>query len=319
MDWKRFFDRIGLDGTRWQWRIRRWQTRWADWIARASDRRRQVTYAHKVCPECGALMARNEPVCPSCHARAGTWSGQVAGRTVRSLVPAGVVVAPALLALNVIIAVMTMIKPGTLDWNRLLDAGFIHGTLLREGEWWRLVSYGFLHGNLLHIVFNMMGLYQLGPLIETEVGRRRFLSLYVLTLIAAGCATAFLRTGLSGGSIGASGAIFGLVGFGLAYSRMLGRAAWYMAFRSMTIQSVIFGVYIQFAGNIRIDNLAHGGGFVAGLALGALMGLERRSAFWTGKRRSVESAWNWLASGALLVTTVSVGAMFVEFVRLLRG
>ena len=317
MDWKKFFDRIGLDGTRWQWRIHRWQRRWGDWRAAAADRRRQVTYAHKVCPECGALVSRDESVCPSCQSAVGSWSGQAAGRAARAVTPAGALVTPALLTTNVVIAVLTMAKPGTLPWDNLLIAGLVHGSLLREGEWWRLISYGFLHGNLVHVLFNMYALYQLGPLIEGTIGRRRFLSLYVLTLLAAGCATAFLRPADGGGSIGASGAVFGLVGFGVAFTRVVGNQHYHQAFRSMAMQSVIFGLYVQFFGGMNIDNLAHGGGFLAGLALGWAMGREQRAAAWGASRRLTEAAWNWLAGGCLVLTLASLAGMFACFVELL--
>ena len=317
MDWKHFFDRIGLDGTRWQWRIHRWQRRWGEWRAAAADRKRQVTYAHKVCPGCGALVSRSEAVCPSCQTSTGSWSGQVAGRAVQAMTPAGALVAPALLAANVVIAILTMAKPGTLPWDNLLLAGRILGSLLREGEWWRLVSYGSLHGNLLHVLFNMYALFQLGPIIEGEIGRRRFLSLYVLTLVAAGCATAFLRSEGGGGSIGASGAVFGLVGFGVAYTRVMGNLHYHQAFRSMALQSVIFGLYIQFFGGVGIDNLAHGGGFAAGLLLGWAMGREKLAADRGASPKSVESAWTWLAAGCLILTLASLAGMFAHFVDLL--
>ena len=58
MDWKQFFDKLGLNGTHWQWRIMRWQKQRADWKERGSNRAPQVSEKHKFCTQCGALLER---------------------------------------------------------------------------------------------------------------------------------------------------------------------------------------------------------------------------------------------------------------------
>src|SRR5260370_39465363 len=84
--------------------------------------------------------------------------------------------------------------------------------LLQEHQWWRLVTAMFLHGGLIHIGFNMMTLMQFGPALEELYGSARYLFLYVVTG-ALGC----LASALMGHfSIGASGALLGLIGAMLA-------------------------------------------------------------------------------------------------------
>src|SRR5258706_13608934 len=81
-----------------------------------------------------------------------------------------------------------------------------------QHQWWRLVTAMFLHGGLIHIGFNMMSLMQLGPALEVLYGSARYLFLYVVT-----GALGFMASALTGHfSIGASGALLGLIGAMLA-------------------------------------------------------------------------------------------------------
>ena len=77
MDWKNFFDRLGLNGVAWQWRIIRWQNAWENRKAQWQEGRRQVVYRHKVCPHCGALVDRHDATCMRCGTAVGSWRGQV--------------------------------------------------------------------------------------------------------------------------------------------------------------------------------------------------------------------------------------------------
>ena len=79
------------------------------------------------------------------------------------------------------------------------------------GEWWRLVTAAFLHGSFLHIAFNMYVLFALGPTLERILGHSRYLILYVLAAIGGGVAS-YVFSDMRTVSVGASGAIFGLMG-----------------------------------------------------------------------------------------------------------
>lgn len=141
---------------------------------------------------------------------------------------------------------------------------------IRQGELYRLLSVTLVHGGLLHLFLNMYALWVVGPIVEQIWGRSLFVLFYVLTAIAASTAS-FLMS--PGPAVGASGAIFGLVGVLLAGSRahdpILDRRA-----RSIVPQlgmfviiNLIFG-FVSEAGGLRVDNAAHVGGLIAGLWLG---------------------------------------------------
>jgi len=168
---------------------------------------------------------------------------------------------------------------------------------------WRLVMAVFLHGSLLHIGFNMWVLMDIGPLVEEVYGSARYLFLYMATGVAGYLLSAF--TGHF--SVGASGALMGLIGLMLAVTaRRRGAAA--QMIRSNLIR---FLIYIAVFGLLvsGIDNAAHLGGLAAGFLLGKIMAdrepvraEERKRAYLLG----------WLAA---LVVVASFVAMLLGYFR----
>jgi len=163
-------------------------------------------------------------------------------------------------------------------------------------EWWRLITAMFLHGGLIHIGFNMMALMQFGPALEELYGSARYLFLYVVT----GAFGFLLSAAMGNRSLGASGAILGLVGVMLAITTKRG-GAFMRDLRSRLITSVAFLFILGFSGFMAMDNYAHGGGLAAGFALGKLFAdrqpmnsSERRTAF----------ALGWLAGVVVLASFV---------------
>ena len=153
--------------------------------------------------------------------------------------------------------------------ERHFGANFGPDTL--SGDWWRLISYMFLHGSLMHIFFNMWCLWDLGRLCESLYGRWTFGAIYLITGIAGGLASVGWNPGVL--SVGASGAIFGLAG-ALIASFYLGEFSLPRVAISGTLRSlVVFAVFNLVIGQVigGIDNAAHIGGLVSGLALGALI------------------------------------------------
>ncbi len=94
--------------------------------------------------------------------------------------------------------------------GRLFADGWLYGPSVANGDWWRLITSAFLHANLLHIIFNMLALWWFGAAVETALGRWRFLALYAVGGLA-GSAGALLATPTAV-TVGASGAIFGILG-----------------------------------------------------------------------------------------------------------
>ena len=152
----------------------------------------------------------------------------------------------------------------------LVRLGANVAVLVRQGEWWRLLASMFLHIGLAHLLLNAWALYQLGALFEIWLGSSRLLLVYFGSGVVASLTSVLWRG--EGLSAGASGAIFGVLGALVAFllrrrDRLTGAA------RQLLVQLVIWaGINVVFGlTNPGIDNAAHLGGGVAGLALGGIL------------------------------------------------
>lgn len=152
----------------------------------------------------------------------------------------------------------------------LLLLGAKENSLIDGGQYWRLLTATFLHGNLIHIFFNSFALFALGPECERIYGLRRFLVLYFLAGLGGSVASYLMSPAPS---VGASGAIFGLIG-GLGMFFYLSRAA-LGDFGKAQVQSMgaIAGInlIIGFSAPGIIDNWGHMGGLVVGALVGAAL------------------------------------------------
>ena len=140
-----------------------------------------------------------------------------------------------------------------------------------NGQYWRLLSGMFLHEGWLHWVANSWALYQLGFLYELMFGTPRFLLIYFVTGLIASLASS-INMPLGGSSVGASGAILGVLGafiFSIRRSPQWRHERWT---RSLLVQLVFWAVFnIVLGFQIpQIDNTAHIAGLVSGLLLGLL-------------------------------------------------
>jgi membrane associated rhomboid family serine protease len=143
---------------------------------------------------------------------------------------------------------------------------------IAAGQWWRLITPLFVHANLLHLFVNCYSLYVIGPQVEAPFGYARFLLLYLLS----GAAGVVLSFALSPNpSVGASGAIFGLVGALAEYLyRHRRRFGAFGRQRLMNLLAII-GINLFFGLTTpQIDNWGHLGGLVGGALLGWLIGPE---------------------------------------------
>jgi membrane associated rhomboid family serine protease len=126
-----------------------------------------------------------------------------------------------------------------------------------DGQYYRLLTAAFLHGGFLHIALNMFALYLFGPTLEEALGRGRFLALYLVSALG-GSAASYAFSAPSQGSLGASGAIFGLLGAFFIVNRRLGRD------NSGLLVLVAINLAFAFVPNTNIDWRAHVGGLVTG-------------------------------------------------------
>jgi membrane associated rhomboid family serine protease len=226
------------------------------------------------CSECG------RPICEECMTfapvgiRCPEHSGKPVGtqrvtQGVRraSFEGTGAIVTKILVATNVAIYLLELGLGGTVDGrgNRIYEEGALYGPLVANGDWWRVLTAAFLHYGPIHLGLNMFALWFFGSAVETAIGRGRYLLLYVVSGIA-GSAGALVFTPNSV-TVGASGAIFGILGAALVLEHqrnyVLGGGAIGIIVLNLVFTFAIPGISI--------------GGHLGGLVGGALaaLALER--------------------------------------------
>jgi rhomboid protease GluP len=141
----------------------------------------------------------------------------------------------------------------------------------RQGAWWTLLTAIYLHGNLLHILFNVLWIRQLGPAVEQLYGAARLVSIFTISGV-----TGFLASNLVGVpiTVGASGSIFGLLGAMVAYGRRRGGTFGAMILRQYGQWALILFVFGFLMSGV--NNFAHAGGFVGGVAVGLVVSVAER-------------------------------------------
>ena len=149
-----------------------------------------------------------------------------------------------------------------------LIKGALAPALVAQGQIWRLVTSMFLHSGLMHLGLNMISLYFLGSFAEVQFGRWRFLALYFLSGIAGGLALLYFGS-FTAPAVGASGAIFGLLGGVFGYAIRQGT----FSLQNPIISQLLFltAINLLLGATIpNVSNTAHIGGLLGGLAYGWL-------------------------------------------------
>jgi membrane associated rhomboid family serine protease len=237
---------------------------------RHPDRRAGV-----VCQRC------DRPICPDCMQQASVGfhcpectkgSGQKVLRA--SQLRTKPIITNALIALNVAVFVAgvggglqtkdSFIFEGGLIGEAQLNPPFGELIGVAHGEWWRMLSSGFLHANAIHIAFNCLVLYQLGNLLEPSLGRLRFGLIYFVAMLTGGFGVLLLDPDHF--TVGASGAVFGLMGAAVALVRARGVNPFDTGLGGMVVLNLILTIAIP---GISVGGHVGGliGGFVAGWIL----------------------------------------------------
>jgi membrane associated rhomboid family serine protease len=164
-----------------------------------------------ICTEC-MTMTPVGPRCPD-HAYAGRAGN--ARQRVRMAMPrprTTPVVTYGLIAANVLVYLVTVAQGAGINspGGRLFAKFILFGPFVANGDWWRLLTTAFLHANLLHLGLNMLALYWLGSAVELFLGPLRYFALYIVSGLA-GSAGALVVDAMQP-TVGASGAIFGIMG-----------------------------------------------------------------------------------------------------------
>lgn len=150
----------------------------------------------------------------------------------------------------------------------VLDYGAISGIEVAQGQWWRLLSGMFLHGGLIHLFFNMWALRVIGPFVERLYGHATYFLIYMVAGLGGSVATCLWNP--LGISVGASGAIFGLLGAIIAFFLTHRRSMPAEVFRSyMKRMAFLVAINLVIGFSVpRVDNSAHVGGLLTGFVCG---------------------------------------------------
>ena len=181
----------------------------------------------------------------------------------------GAIVTKAMIGINVLVFLANLAQGSSLNQTSgsLYEKGALfvryapYGGGLADGEWWRLITAAFLHGNLIHLGMNMFVLWIVGAPVEQAIGRGRFLALYLVSGLAGSAGVVLLDPNVP--TVGASGAIFGILGAALVLESQ----------RSYVLGGQAFGlIAINLVLTFAIPNISIGGhlGGLVGGAVGML-------------------------------------------------
>ena len=203
----------------------------------------------------------------------------------------------ALVVINVVVYLITVAQGAGLNnpGGKLMSDGYLLGAAIDiNGEWYRLVSSMFLHGSIIHLAFNMFALYWIGTVVEQAIGSWRFLLVYFVSGLA-GSAGALVLSGPLTPTVGASGAIYGILGALLILEYMTTGS-----FAGQALGIILLNLMIT----LTVPNISLGG-HVGGL-LGGILATFGLMHFRFSRHR-------WLAP--LSAALVGVAAVVVAYVR----
>ncbi len=262
-------------------------------------------------PICGSCMTPASVgfQCPECIKGAAKKSPVIRFNELRDGQP---IVTQVLIALNVIGLIAIVATGGSLfngggtatEQGMTLGQGAVwtspasnRGVLnligVAYGEWWRIITGGFLHAGLLHFGMNMLLLWLLGKQLEPALGKARFASLYIACLVG-GSFGALLVSPMVG-TVGASGAVFGLMGAAVIAQRRSGIDVWRNGIGGLVVINLLLTFAVP---GIAIG--AHVGGLIVGVAVGALV---------FALDSAVRSPWAGTAACAAITVALWVGCL----------
>jgi membrane associated rhomboid family serine protease len=227
------------------------------------------------CSECG------RPICTECMTiapvgiRCPEHSGRAQGvqRMTRgvqrvSFEGAGAKVTKVLIGINVAVYVAELIQGGGVYGvnSTIYAKGVLWAPFIADGEYWRLITAAFLHYGPLHLILNMLGLWWFGSLLEQRIGSGRFLLLYLVSGLAGSAGA--LVVSPTNPTVGASGAIFGILGAGLVLEHQRD-----YVFGGSALGVIVANLVLTFAWSGNISVGGHIGGLIGGAA--ATLALSR--------------------------------------------
>ncbi len=277
-------DTAGLRGSRLRWKWNQRRRLLGERKASLDMATRSVRGKHKMCPACGALIPKGASRCPECGESTGTVAAPGVGRAISGMFPGGIRATSLILLANgfwfILLAMRLLANypnagflsilffPGEFTRTLLQFGALYTGMIQGPGDLWALIPPIFLHGGLLHFFFNSYVLLQVGPFLESEFGRERFWVIYLGSGVF-GFLLTVLWSAFAGERItlGASGAVMGVMGALIAYGLRRGGPAGDRIKHSI-LQYVIFIFMITLLMGGQVDHFAHIGGVLSGFVLG---------------------------------------------------
>ena len=200
--------------------------------------------------------------------------------------PKKIVVTYVLIALCTLIYILQILFPS------LTTLGAVNGSLVRSGQAYMLITSMFMHGSIWHLLCNMYSLYVIGCATENYFGKKKFLIIYFVSGIIGSMFSCIFNTSWS---LGASGAIFGLMGalcyFGYYYRLYMGKALY-----SEIIPVIVLNLALSLVVS-DIDFYAHIGGLIGGVFITMGLGIKNK----TDKQSSING---WITFGILFIFTL---------------
>jgi membrane associated rhomboid family serine protease len=227
------------------------------------------------CSECG------RPICTECMTmapvgiRCPEHSGKPQGvqRVTKGVRRAtfegtGAKVTKAMIGINVAVYVAELAQGGGVYGvnSTIYEKGFLYAPFVAQGDWWRLMTAAFLHYGPFHLLLNMLGLYWFGSLLERRIGSGKFLLLYLVSGLAGSAGA--LVVSPTNATVGASGAIFGILGAGLVLEQQRD-----YVFGGSALGVIVANLVLTFAWSGNISVGGHIGGLIGGAA--ATLALSR--------------------------------------------
>lgn len=186
-----------------------------------------------------------------------------------------------------------LIDGGLFARARLFDGVDVRLIGVDTGEYYRLITAAFLHDGIFHLAFNMYILWILGHMLEGGFGKARFLSLYVVSMLGGSFGVLLLSP--DSPTVGASGAVFGLMAATVLMHRAIGGSIWRSPLAPLLMINVVLTLWIP-----RVSIGGHFGGLAAGAVMGAVMlAFERRRV----------PGWVTVAVGGMLSALLVLGSV----------
>jgi membrane associated rhomboid family serine protease len=206
--------------------------------------------------------------CPEHAGRAQGVQRMTRGVQRASFEGAGAKATKLLIGINVAVYVAELIQGGGVYGvnSTIYAKGVLWAPFIADGEYWRLLTAAFLHYGPFHLILNMLGLWWFGSLLEQRIGSGRFLLLYLVSGLAGSAGA--LVVSPNNPTVGASGAIFGILGAGLVLEQQRD-----YVFGGSALGVIVANLVLTFAWSGNISVGGHIGGLIGGAA--ATLALSR--------------------------------------------